>query len=90
MRTMTGPKRLIEVDEQTAIALEAKAAERGLSVPYRRRMASIATSHEVLSTDDIVELDRRWAAIEAEPTLSARQCRAVASHLGIASVQIVA
>jgi len=71
---MTGPKRLIEVDEQTAIALEAKAAERGLSVPdLVAEMASIATSHEVLSTDDIVELDRRWPRSKRSRPF-ARQC----------------
>jgi predicted transcriptional regulator len=68
---MNAPKRLIEVDEQTAIALETRAAERGLSVPdLVAEMTSIATSQEALSTDEIAELDRRWAAIEAgEPTI---------------------
>jgi len=31
--SMNAPKRLIEVDERTTTALEARAAERGLSVP---------------------------------------------------------
>jgi hypothetical protein len=68
---MSAPKRLIEVDERTAVALETRAAERGLSVPdLIAEMTSIATSDEALSTDDIAELDRRWAAIEAgEPTI---------------------
>jgi hypothetical protein len=67
---MNAPKRLIEVDERTAIALEARAAERGLSVPdLVAEMAALATSREALSTDDVAELDRRWVAIEAgEPT----------------------
>jgi hypothetical protein len=63
---MNTPKRLIEVDERTAVALEEKAAERGLSVPdLVAEMTALATLPEVLSTDDVAELDRRWAAIEA-------------------------
>jgi hypothetical protein len=62
---MNTPKRLIEVEENIAIALEARAAEQGLSV------GELATSPDPPSTDEIVELDRRWAAIEAgEPTIS--------------------
>ena len=69
---MNAPKRLIEVDERTAIALEARAAERGLSVPdLVAEMTALATSQERLSTSEIAELDRRWAAIEAgEATVS--------------------
>jgi hypothetical protein len=69
---MSAPKRIIEVDERTAIALEARAAERGLSVPdLVAEMTALATSQEALSTDEVAELDRRWAAIEAgEPTIS--------------------
>ena len=69
---MNAPKRLIEVDKRTAIALEARAAERGLSVPdLVAEMTALATSQEALSTDEVAELDRRWAAIEAgEPTIS--------------------
>jgi len=69
---MNAPKRLIEVDERTAIALEARAAERGLSVPdLLAEMTSLAISPEATSADDVAELDRRWAAIEAgEPTIS--------------------
>ena len=69
---MNAPKRLIEVDERTAVALEARAAERGLSVPELvAEMAALAALPETLSTDDVAELDRRWAAIEAgEPTIS--------------------
>jgi hypothetical protein len=69
---MNAPKRLIEVDERTAVALEARAAERGLSVPELvAEMTALATSPEALSTDDVAELDRRWSAIEAgQPTIS--------------------
>ena len=66
------PTRLIEVDERTAVALGASAAERGLSVPdLVAEMTMLATSPEALSTDEVAELDRRWAAIETgEPTIS--------------------
>jgi hypothetical protein len=69
---MNAPKRPIEVDERTAIALEARATERGLSLPKLvAEMTALATSLEALSADDVAELDRRWAAIEAgEPTVS--------------------
>jgi hypothetical protein len=63
---MNAPKRLIEVDERTAITLEARAAERGLSVPdLVAEMTALAASQEALSTADVAELDRRWAAVEA-------------------------
>jgi hypothetical protein len=57
---------------RTAIALEARAAERGLSVPdLVAEMTAIVTSQDELFTDDVAELDRRWATIEAgEPTIS--------------------
>jgi hypothetical protein len=59
---MSVPKRLIEVDEGTAIALETRAAELGLSVSALvAEMTRIASAHD----DDVAELDRRWAAIEA-------------------------
>lgn len=63
---------LIEVQERTAVTLEARAAERGLSVPELvAEMAALATSPEALCADEVAELDRRWAAIEAgEPTIS--------------------
>jgi hypothetical protein len=62
--SMNAPKRLIEVDERTAIAREVRAAERGL-------MTALTISSEAQSTDEVAELDRRWAAIETgEPTIS--------------------
>ena len=69
---MNAPKRLIEVDERTATALEARAAQRGLSVPELvAEMTALATSPEALSMDEVTELDRRWTAIEAgELTIS--------------------
>ena len=62
--------RTIEVDIETANELEARAASRGLSVGQMvaelvGRDASIGAD-----TDEIAELDRQWAAIEAgEPTV---------------------
>lgn len=69
---MNAGKRLIQVDERTAIDLEAMAAERGMSVSdLVAEMTALAASPEALSTDEVAELDRRWAAIEAgEPTIS--------------------
>jgi len=54
--------RTIEVDVATAEALEKRAAERGMSVADL--LASMVGDVLTLPTD-IVELDRRWAAIEA-------------------------
>ena len=68
---MSAPKRLIEIDEQTAIALEERAAERGLSAPDLVAEMTALTWPERPSADDIAELDRRWARIEAgEPTIA--------------------
>jgi hypothetical protein len=68
---MNVTKRHIEVDERTAVALESRAAERGLSVSdLVAELARVAASHDASSADDVAELDRRWAAIEAgEPTI---------------------
>jgi hypothetical protein len=68
---MSVPKRSIEVDERTAIAVETRAAEQGVSVSdLVAELARIATTEDAQSADDIAELDRRWAAIEAgEPTI---------------------
>jgi predicted transcriptional regulator len=59
-------KRTIEVDNDTAAALETRAAEAGLSVSDL--LAEIVAPAEA-SPADMAELDRRWAAIKAgEPT----------------------
>jgi hypothetical protein len=83
--------RQIEVDEETALLLEAHAGARGITISellaeiasnlealqadlaeFRDKGGGLlATSQEILSADEIAELDRRWAAIEAsEPTVS--------------------
>jgi hypothetical protein len=51
--------RTIEVDVATADALEARAAERGLSVS--ELVAELVTATEHHAAADTSELDRRWA-----------------------------
>jgi len=63
--------RKIEIDTATADALEARAAKRGLSV--REMVAELVASDDGISADadDIAELDRQWADIEAgAPTVA--------------------
>jgi len=60
----------IEVDEATADALKARADERGVTVA--QLLADIAAESGSVTVDpeEIAELDRRWAAIQAgEPTV---------------------
>jgi predicted transcriptional regulator len=59
----------IQVDQATAQRLEARARELGLSVP--ELIAKIASLQPVeVSDDEIAELDRQVAAIDAgEPTV---------------------
>ena len=56
--------RTIEVDEDTASALDQRAQARGISVA---RLVSdmLNASAPSVDPDDIDELDRRWAAISA-------------------------
>ena len=63
--------RKIEVDAATADALEERAAQRGVSV---REMVAELVAFDSLpvsaSPDEIAELDRQWAEIEAgSPTV---------------------
>jgi hypothetical protein len=70
-RSMNVKVRRIEIDEATAEALEARAAEAGLSV--RELLAEMVTvnSASQLSSAELVELDREWDAIKAgEPTIA--------------------
>jgi predicted transcriptional regulator len=62
----------IEVDSETAAALKARAAERGMSV------AELVAELVPPSDDELIaELDRRWSAIEAgEPTIPHEEVRA--------------
>jgi predicted transcriptional regulator len=64
---MTVAKRTIEVDGETAAALEDRAAEAGLSVSD---LLAAMVEPSRASPADIAELDRQWAAIKAgEPTV---------------------
>jgi predicted transcriptional regulator len=61
--------RTIEIDSATADELEARAARRGVSV--REMVAELVTTDGVTlaaDADDLAELDRQWAAIEAGAT----------------------
>jgi predicted transcriptional regulator len=62
---MAGKTQLIEVDEETAALLRARAAARGLSVP--ELLAEILTDDVArgdAGTEAVAELDRRWGRFE--------------------------
>ena len=61
----------IEVDAETAQLLEARAAERGLSVSeLLTEMTALQERPAALSSEEIAKLDRQWAAVKAgEPTV---------------------
>jgi predicted transcriptional regulator len=62
MKTQT-----IEIDDSTALVLERRAAERGVTVPELvAELAMMAVSPVAASHDEIAELDRRWKAFEAQ------------------------
>jgi len=62
---MTVKIHTIEIDEATAATLQSRARERGVSVS--RLVSELVAGREPSSfdQDDMAELDRRWAAIEA-------------------------
>jgi len=64
--------RQIEVDAETAAALEARAAEVGLSVrELLAEMVGLEKTPAKLSGEELSDLDRQWAAIKAgEPTVA--------------------
>ena len=65
MKTQT-----IEVDDDTATALKRRAAERGVTVPELvAELVTLAASSAEAESDDIVELDRRWKAFEAQDSV---------------------
>jgi predicted transcriptional regulator len=68
---MAPHKRTLEVDSDTAAALEHRAAETGLSVSdLLAEMVARQHAPAEASAADIAELDRQWAAIKAgEPTV---------------------
>jgi predicted transcriptional regulator len=63
--------RTIEVDARTADALEAQAAARGMSVSQVvAEMVAFVDAQPPADAEEIAELDRQWAAIEAgQPTV---------------------
>ncbi len=59
-------KRKVELDETTAKSLETLAAERGVTVSdLVRELLDRDAEPLHASAEDLAELDRRWAAIEA-------------------------
>lgn len=62
---MNGKTQTIEVDQATADALRARAAERGVTVAQFLADIAVESGTVVVDSDEIAELDRRWAAIEA-------------------------
>jgi hypothetical protein len=66
---MAGKPHLIEVDEETAALLRARAALRGLSVP--ELLAEFLHDQDEPAApngDEIAELDRRWGRFEEAGT----------------------
>jgi predicted transcriptional regulator len=63
--------KMIEIDEQTAELLEARAAARGVSVGQLvAELIAFVDAQVPVDPEELAELDRRWAAIEAgEPTI---------------------
>jgi predicted transcriptional regulator len=60
-----GTKVTIEVDEHTAGVLQARAAERGMSVlALVAELATVDSQPIVAEPIEIAELDRRWKKIE--------------------------
>src|SRR5258707_4858731 len=67
MKTQT-----IEIDNDTAMVLKQRAAERGLSVPELvPELATLEAAPADADVGDIAELDRRWKAFEAQGSVAA-------------------
>jgi predicted transcriptional regulator len=63
---MTSKTRTIELDESTATALKERADERGLTVPdLVAEYLDEDCAPVDIGQDQIAELDRRWAAVQA-------------------------
>ena len=66
MKTQT-----IEVDDSTALVLQQRAAERGVTVSELvAELATIAVGPVAADVDDVAELDRRWKAFEAQDSVA--------------------
>jgi predicted transcriptional regulator len=64
--------RSIEVDDDTAVALTQRAAERGVSVPELvAELVTLEAGPVVAEAGDIAELDSRWKAFEAQGSVAA-------------------
>jgi predicted transcriptional regulator len=67
MKTQT-----IEIDDETAMALKQRAAERGVSVPELvAELVTLEAGPADAGVDDIAELDRRWKAFEGQASVTA-------------------
>ena len=66
---MASKTRTIELDEAIADVLQARAAERGVSVSSLvSELINLEMAPLTVDSDEILELDRRWAAVEAGET----------------------
>jgi hypothetical protein len=64
---MTNRTQIIELDEAIATALKERANQRGMTVPDLLAEFVREDREPIdVDADQIVELDRRWAAVEAE------------------------
>jgi hypothetical protein len=55
----------IEVDEQTAVVLQTRAAELGVTVPELvAELAALESEPVTVDDDAIAELDRRWKKVQ--------------------------
>ena len=67
MKTQT-----IEIDDDTAMALQQRARERGVTVPELvAELVTLEAGSVDAGTSDIAELDRRWNAFEAQDAVVA-------------------
>jgi predicted transcriptional regulator len=69
---MNAKVRTIEVDDATAAALEARAAETGLSVrELLAEMVALSDAMAEIAPAEMSELDRQWQAVKGgEPTVA--------------------
>jgi predicted transcriptional regulator len=69
---MVSKTHTIELDEKTALSLQAQAREYGLSVSELVAQLTDMQARPVkIAEDEVAELDRQWAAIKAgEPTVA--------------------
>ncbi len=66
--------RTIEIDVDTAAALEQRAAERGVSVPELvAELVMLEAGPADADVNDIAELDRRWKAFERQGSVTANE-----------------